>query len=247
MRSKKPLIGITLSQALKVKYKRSPMRGEFDYLGKAYHYAIEKTGGRPIGLFNTYNIKLIEDYLDLVDGLVFTGGYDLDSKYFHQHPHPKSSRPREPRDWFELTLINEAIKLKKPIFCICRGHQILNVAQGGDLYQDLSLIDAKVLKHHGSNLIKEINHRVKLDQNSLLYDIIGRQKINCNSSHHQAINKIGKGLIVSARTADGIVEGLELADYPFLLSVQWHPERIFKRAHARRLFEAFISAAKAGT
>jgi len=247
MRSKKPLIGITLSQALKVKYRRSPMRSEFDYLAKLYHYAIEKTAGRPIGLFNTYNLALIKDYLNLVDGLVFTGGYDLDSKYFHQHPHPRSSKPREPRDWFELTLLTEAIKLKKPIFCICRGHQLLNVARGGSLYQDFSLVDFKVLSHYGGDPIKGIDHLVNIYQDSLLFDILGRQKIKCNSSHHQAIDKVGKGLIVSAQTADGIIEGLELAGYPFLLSVQWHPERIFKRSHSRRLFQAFISAATAGT
>ncbi len=247
MRSKKPLIGITLSQALKVKYRRSPMKSEFDYLAKYYHYAIEKTGGRPIGLFNTNNFAMIKGYLDLVDGLIFTGGYDLDSKYFHQRPHPRSSKPREPRDWFELALLKEAIKLKKPIFCICRGHQLFNVARGGNLYQDLSLINTQLLKHHGDNFAGEINHPVKLQPGSLLHDVIGCQNINCNSSHHQAIDKIGKGLIVSAKTSDGIIEGLELVDYPFLLSVQWHPERIFKRAHARRLFEAFISASKAGT
>jgi len=247
MRSKKPLIGITLSQALKVKYRRSPMRSEFDYLAKFYHYAVEKTGGRPIGLFNTYNFSLIKEYLNLVDGLIFTGGYDLDSKYFHQHPHPKSSRPREPRDWFELTLLKEAMKLKKPVFCICRGHQLLNVVQGGDLYQDMSLINFQLLKHHGDSHAGEINHIVHLQKESMLYDIIGRQNIKCNSSHHQAVDKVGKGLIVSAKTSDGIVEGFELPDYPFLLSVQWHPERIFKRAHARRLFEALISAAITGT
>lgn len=247
MRSKKPLIGITLSQALKVKYRRSPMRGEFDYLAKSYHYAIEKTGGRPIGLFNTYNFSLIKEYLEMIDGLIFTGGYDLDSKYFHQRPHPKSSKPREPGDWFELTLLTEAIKLKKPIFCICRGHQLLNVVRGGNLYQDLSLITSQLLKHHGDSPTGEANHKVLLQRDSLLHDIIGRQKINCNSSHHQAIDKVGKGLIASAKTSDGIIEGLELAGYPFLLSVQWHPERIFNRAHSRRLFEAFISAARAGT
>jgi putative glutamine amidotransferase len=171
----------------------------------------------------------------------------LDSRYFHQRPHVRSSKPREPRDWFELTLLKDAIKLKKPIFCICRGHQLLNVDRGGNLYQDLTLIDSQLLRHHGDNFTGEINHIVRIKPESILYDIIGQQKINCNSSHHQAIDKIGKGLIVTARSSDGIVEGLELADYPFLLSVQWHPERIFKRAHARRLFEAFVSAARAGT
>lgn len=223
------------------------MRSEFDYLAKSYHYAVEKTGGRPIGLFNTYNFALIKEYLNLIDGLIFTGGYDFDSKYFHQRPHPRSSKPREPRDWFELTLLKEAIKLKKPVFCICRGHQLLNIVRGGDLYQDLSLITSQLLKHHGDSPAKEINHEVRLHQDSLLYDIIGRPKVRCNSSHHQAINKIGKGLTVSATTSDGIVEGFELTGYPFLLSVQWHPERIFRRAHSRRLFEAFISAAIAGT
>ncbi|MCP4581399.1 MAG: gamma-glutamyl-gamma-aminobutyrate hydrolase family protein [candidate division Zixibacteria bacterium] len=247
MHFNKPLIGITLGQALKVKYRRQPMSSEYDYLCKHYHYAIEKSGGLPVGLFNTNDDSTIEDYLDSVDGLVFTGGFDMSAKYFNHRPHHRSSKPRDTRDKFEFTLLTNALKRKIPVFCICRGHQILNVVMGGSLCQDISLKGPGMLCHTKGGAANNVNHKLNLSEDSLLYKIIGRREINCNSGHHQVIDKPGKGLTVSAMAPDGIIEGLEINGYPFLLSVQWHPEQIFKRAHSRQLFNAFVSACLHGT
>lgn len=247
MLSKKPLIGITLSQSLETKRYRWPMRWQFDYLGKAYHYAIEKSGGQPLGLFSTKNSEIIDDYLELVDGILFSGGIDIHPGYFNQKTHPKTSRLVEPRDFFELVVLKKALKLKKPVFCICRGHQLLNIALGGTLYQDLSLYPAKTIKHADESQTGKVNHFVSIEPESLLYDIIGKRKIFCNSSHHQCIDSPGKGLRVSAVASDGIIEGLELGGYPFLISVQWHPERIFKRFHSLKLFNAFVIWARKGS
>ncbi len=247
MHFNKPLIGITLSQADKAKNYRWPVRRDFDYLSKAYHYSIEKSGGRPIGLFNTTDGKIINDHLELVDGILFTGGIDMNPRYYNQRRHYSTSKAIEPRDGFELMMLKKAIKLKIPIFCICRGHQLLNVALGGNLYQDLSLYGNRTLEHADTRQTGKVNHYVHINKDSLLFDIIGRQKIYCNSSHHQCINKVGKGLHVSAEAPDGIIEGLELKGHPFLLSVQWHPERIFARKHSRKLFMAFMEASCRGT
>jgi len=247
MLSKRPLIGITLSQSLEVKQYRWPMRWQFDYLGKAYHYSIEKSGGQPFGLFSTESSGIIDDYVELVDGILFSGGFDINPRYFNQKPHPKTSKLVEPRDFFELVVIKKALKLKKPIFCICRGHQLLNIALGGTLYQDLCLYPTKTLTHADELQTGKVNHFVKIKPESMLFDIIGKRRIFCNSSHHQCIDNLGKGLQVSAVASDGVVEGLELPGYPFLISVQWHPERIFKRLHSQKLFNAFISRARKGS
>jgi putative glutamine amidotransferase len=246
MHSKKPIIGISLGQAREVENTRFPTRHEFDYLGKAYHYAVEKTGGLPIGLFNTYDEEIVDNYLETIDALIFTGGPDIDARYFGQKPHPKSSRPAKIRDKFEIALIRSALKMKIPILCICRGHQLLNVALGGTLYQDLKLFHAPALMHASPRFVVDTRHYVNVMRDSHLYSIVKKDRIFCNSSHHQVIDKLGEGLKATAWAPDGVVEALELDDYPFLISVQWHPERIFEKTHARQLFEALIAAAGEG-
>jgi putative glutamine amidotransferase len=244
MRSKKPLIGITLNEELEVVNYRWPTSRTFDYLNKAYHYAIEKSGGLPVGLFNTMSPEITSDYLDRIDGLVLTGGPDVESKLFGQPQHRTSSRPTPIRDKFELTIIETAMQHKLPIFCICRGHQLLNIALGGDLYQDLKLMSKETIRHKRISPSVDADHTVTLADDSLLYELLKTKKINVNSSHHQTLRNLGRGLKVTATSSDGVIEGVELADYPFLLSVQWHPERIFNRSHAKVLWAAFIAAAE---
>ena len=242
MRSKKPVIGITLNEELAVANYRWPSSRTFDYLNKAYHFAIEKSGGLPIGLFNTMSKSTAGDYLDKVDGLVFTGGPDVEAKLYGQGRHHTSSQPTKVRDRFELDLIEQAMKRRLPIFCICRGHQMLNVALGGDLYQDLKLIGQETMRHKRISPVIDADHQVTINEGTLLYKLLKTKRITVNSSHHQTICNLGRGLKIAATSADGIIEAVELADYPFLLSVQWHPERIFQRAHAHKLFAALIAA-----
>jgi putative glutamine amidotransferase len=243
MPSKKPIIGITLSQTLPQKEKRWPSRYEFDWCNKAYHYAIEKSGGLPIGLFNTSDKRIINEYLNSVDGVLFTGGADLRPANYGQKPHPATSPSGLERDGFEIQLIGAVLRARKPIFCICRGHQILNTYLKGSLYQDLSLYPATTLIHSDSDQTGKVFHKVELAKESLLFEIIGQRTITVNSSHHQFVKDLGKGLIATAFAPDEILEGMELSDYPFLVSVQWHPERIFERPHSQKLFRAFIAQA----
>lgn len=243
MRFRKPIIGVTLSQTLSHTEKRWPSRYEFDWSNKAYHYAIEKSAGVPIGLFNSADSKKIAEYLEMVDGVLFTGGADIRAKYYRQKQHHTTSPSGLERDGFELKLLRAVLKLKKPVFCICRGHQVLNTYLKGTLYQDLSLFPAATLAHSDSNQTAKVFHEVELVKESLLFDIIKRGKITVNSSHHQFVKDLGKGLRASAAAPDGVLEGMELANYPFLISVQWHPERIWDYSHSRKLFRAFISQA----
>jgi putative glutamine amidotransferase len=243
MHFRKPIIGVTLSQTLPHAEKRWPSRYEFDWCNKAYHYAIEKSGGLPIGLFNTADNKRIPEYLEMVDGVLFTGGADLRSKYYGQKQHQTTSPSGLERDGFEIRLMGAILKTKKPVFCICRGHQVLNTHLKGTLYQDLSLFPAATLAHADSGQTAKVFHDVDLIKDSLLYEIIGKSRITVNSSHHQFVKDLGKGLRAAAVAPDGVLEGMELEKHPFLISVQWHPERIWDNAHSRKLFRAFIAQA----
>ena len=233
-----------MSQADKARGYRWPMIYAMDYLNKAYHYCIEKTGGAPLGLFNTGDDTVIMKYLDMVDSVLFTGGVDVNAKRFGQKRHRTASRYSDIRDTFEIKLINGAIKRGMPIFCICRGHQVLNVALGGDLYQDTKLMPVKTIKHTTIKEGVDSHHYISIEKDSLLYDILKSKRIKVNSAHHQVVNNPGKGLVISARAADSVTEALDMPGYPFMLSVQWHPERIPQAAHTQKLFEAFVSHAR---
>jgi len=244
MRSNKPKIGITLSGTIQAPEYRWPSRYGFDYLKRSYHRAVAVSGGVPILLANTIDKLLIKEYLKNIDGLLISGGEDMDPKYFRQKPHKSISPSPSERDIFELNIIKYAMKKKIPILGICRGLQVINIALGGALYQDLSCMPQKTLRHSDPKETDKVFHKVIVVKGTLLHKIIGKHAIEVNSSHHQTISEIGEDLKVAAFSSDGIIEGLEYPNYGFLLAVQWHPEAILRRNHSKRLFEAFILAAK---
>ncbi len=243
MRSKRPLIGITTNQEAEARIIRRPTRYRYIWLGDAYNQAVAAAGGVPVVLPNLPNGGLIDDYLEMLDGLVFSGGADIAPGYYGQRAVPQTKIADKKRDEFELLLLEKALKRKMPIFCICRGHQLLNVLLGGTLYEDISFYSRSALVHADPGQTNRVMHPVRLLEYSLLKKIIGGRQIECNSSHHQAVDKPGKGLIITAVAPDGVIEGLELLGYPFLISVQWHPERIYSRRHSRRLFRVFVKSA----
>ena len=243
MHSKKPKIGITLSEAESVSKYRWPMSKGFDYIKKEYYEAILKSGGIPVLLPNVTEKRDIKTYFDSIDGLLVTGGVDIHPRYFGQIPHKKLSRTTEARDNMEIEIIKMAIRRDMPLLGICRGHQVLNVALGGDLYQDLSCVEGKTLKHADTNQTGKVFHKVRINKDSLLYKIINKDVIEVNSSHHQVVNSPGRGLNNSAFAPDGIVEGLEFPGKRFVLSVQWHPEGIYSRSHSKKLFDYYVKKA----
>jgi len=243
MPSKKPKIGITLSEAEDSNAYRWPLRRGFDYIKRQYYQAILKSGGIPILLPNVEQRYAIKSLLESIDGLLVTGGPDLHPRHFNQKPHKKLSRTTEARDRFELEAIRIALRVNLPILGICRGHQVLNVAFGGTLHQDLSCIPSKKVAHADPHQTGKVFHRVKIEKGSRLHDIIGRTGIQTNSSHHQAIDELGDGLRASAFAPDGVIEGIEHPGFNLVLSVQWHPESIYRRAHSKELFNAFVTEA----
>lgn len=242
MLSNKPKIGITLSQSKEVGNRRWPMRMGFDYLKRDYHKTVIDSGGIPVLFPVTSNRKLIKYFIDSIDGLMLTGGNDMDPVFFGQKPHHKAKIEPRDRDMFDLISCELALKAEIPVLGICRGHQVMNVVHGGAIYQHLSSIPGKTLQHNDPGEAGKSFHNVKLDKSSKLYKIIGKGKIEVNSSHHQAVSVVGSGLKINAIASDSVIEGLEYPGSKFILSVQWHPESIFKREHSRKLFKAFIKS-----
>ncbi len=191
---------------------------------------------------NILKSAAIRDYVDLIDGLLVSGGYDIHPKYFGQKPHPSITLSAPERDEFEIKIIKLALRKNIPVFGICRGFQVINIAMGGTIFQDLSCAPYKTLKHADPRERGKVFHKVRIDKGTLLSGIIGSERIEVNSSHHQIIDRIGRKLKAVAYSSDGVIEGLESTDFRFLLAVQWHPEMIPNRFHSKKLFRAFIKA-----
>jgi putative glutamine amidotransferase len=177
--------------------------------------------------------------LSSLDGLVITGGRDVESARYGQTPHTEAEEPDQLRDLLEDQLISAAIELGLPLLGICRGAQMLNVNRGGSLIQHLpDVVGDNRYQPGGGNFAKM---EMSIDGGSRLAELLGLSAVGA-LYHHQAIDQVGKGLRVTAHSPDGIVQGIELEDHPFGLAVQWHPEQTLEDL---RLFEALVSAARA--
>jgi putative glutamine amidotransferase len=243
MHSKKPKIGITLSETREEPFYRWPARKRFDYLKREYYEAILQAGGIPILLPNVETPSSLGPIIESLDGLLLTGGGDMNPAFYAQTPHPLTYEPTPARDNFELAVFEQMLELRKPILGICRGLQVINVALGGTLYQDLTCINRPTLTHADPDQTTKVFHKVAVDSDSLLFRIVGAAEIETNSSHHQAVDELGRGLRAVAYAPDGIIEAIELDGFDFVLSVQWHPEGIIDRDHSQMLFTAFIDQA----
>jgi putative glutamine amidotransferase len=188
------------------------------------------------------------------DGILLTGGDDVDPKLYTKVLPPivekTVHRAHRERDSFELMLIDEVFRQRKPLLCICRGHQILNVALGGTLFADISLQIPRAMNHSRTDRKNRVVHDIACERGSQMAAIAGGERMGVNSSHHQAVARVAKPLRVTAVCKDGVVEGMELAPeatgrLPYLLSVQFHPERLFARhAEHLELFKAFVRACR---
>src|SRR5437588_28228 len=170
--------------------------------------------------------------LDELDGLLLTGGTDVNPALYGDQRHPKTEDPDDPLDALEMGLLRDALSAGKPVLAICRGMQLFNVFHGGTLIQHLD-------SHDSPDAI----HNIQIVPNSRLAAIIGEGEHAVNSRHHQAVARVGGGLIVSARSSDGVIEALEHPGHAFAVAVQWHPEdRILASDVDRKLFQAFASS-----
>ena len=236
----KPVIGISL--ALRVEdHDMQPLPSyRFEYLKQHYYEALEDHGALPIALPATELEQNAMEYSRRITGLLLVGGEDLNPSMYGEKVDRLTERYMPRRDQFESWLILACIEQQKPILGICRGAQILNVVCGGSLFQDLSY---KPGAHNHSQIGERdfsTKHRVTIIPHTLLHTLIGREQIETNTSHHQAIKKVGTGLKVSAEADDGVIEAIEGPG--FTLGVQWHPESWAADEISRSIFSGFVVA-----
>ncbi|QZT33498.1 gamma-glutamyl-gamma-aminobutyrate hydrolase family protein [Caldalkalibacillus thermarum TA2.A1] len=208
--------------------------------------AVVQAGGLPFLLPNLWDASCIPEMARELDGLLLTGGGDIDPTLFGEEPHPKLGTITPRRDFFEYHLIRLFLEQNKPVLAICRGCQILNVAAGGDMYQDIGAQHKqKILQHTQLAPRAHASHYVQIEQNSLLFSIIGKERIKVNSFHHQAIRRPAPGFEVSGWASDGVIEAFESKCHRFILGIQWHPECMAVQGvqDALKLFRAFVHAA----
>ena len=180
-----------------------------------------------------------------IDGVLLTGGGDLDPRHYGQMPHPKAGKPDRARDELELTVAREAIERKLPILGICRGVQVLGVALGGQLVQDIGSELPAPEEHSSRATDRTARHWVELAPGSRLAEVMHGRRIRVNSFHHQANSVLAPGVVRAAWCADGVTEAIEAEGARFVVGVQWHPERMWRRSpRQRRLFAAFFEACR---
>ena len=210
-----------------------------------YMDLIIKSGGVPVMLAFGDDEQSIKEIAERFDGFLFTGGDDIDPARYGQPPHEKLGSVTPERDVFELLLAEETLRQRKPIFAICRGCQLMNVALGGTLWQDLPSQQPSELSHVQKEGAFEHSHSVSILPDTPLADILGKEQLTINSFHHQAAHKLGEGLQVMAHADDGVVEAMYLPEHPFLWALQWHPERLCDiDADARSIFRCFVEASQ---
>ena len=240
---KKPIIGISASMIFEEKDELF-LGDKYSCVAHSYVDAIYKSGGIPVVLPILKDVSAIREQVKLLDGIVLSGGRDVDPHFYGEEPLEKLEAIFPERDVHETALIKAATDLKKPIFAICRGMQILNVVYGGTLYQDLSLIPGNVLKHNQVSKPTLKTHKIQIEENSIISEIFGKETM-VNSFHHQALDKVADDFKVVARASDGVVEAIEHKTYKFLVGVQWHPEMLEVECdEARELFKRIIEEAK---
>jgi putative glutamine amidotransferase len=215
-------------------------------VNEAYTDALAGAGLVPLVLPPIDPLVAIASLTD-VAGLVLTGGEDIDPEHFGQAPHPENSAAHYRRDSYELALAREAHERRIPTLAICRGAQLVNVALGGTLLQDIPSQRPSAIGHNETDRRADRVHSVDIEPGSHLARIVGATTIATNSSHHQSVDRLGRGLRVTAQTADGIIEALEPTDPAWwMIAVQWHPEELTATPEDwdRRLFAAFGDAVR---
>ena len=242
-----PLILITPG----IESKGAEFKDQSISLSEAYPRAIAGAGGVPMILPPGTSRELMSECVRRCDGVLLTGGDDIEPHLYKDRVPDRLRKTVETspdggeRDLRELIVIDEVFRQQKPLLAICRGHQLLNVALGGDLIVDIPSELPGALDHRRTDKRNERVHEVQLTRDSLLSKITGRQKLGVNSTHHQSVGRVAEPLRVTAASRDGVVEGMELKEeaarlLPFLLSVQFHPERLVDRyPEHRAVFGAF--------
>ncbi|PTM59321.1 gamma-glutamyl-gamma-aminobutyrate hydrolase family protein [Desmospora activa] len=229
----RPLVGMTMSYRLEGMWSLSRDNSE----------AIWMAGGLPVALPYRDDEENIKAYAQRLDGLVLTGGNDIDPHLFGEEPILGLGEVEPERDRVEIALVREIVDQGKPILAICRGCQILAIALGGDMYQDLGSQREGILQHSQRAPRSHPSHSIRIRTGSRLYRLAGGETVRVNSFHHQAVRQVPDGCAVVATAPDGVVEAFEWEGDNFIVGVQWHPENMMPEdPFAFKLFSSFIAA-----
>ncbi len=210
-----------------------------------YSRAVEKAGGVPLVIPSLEDRDNIIELVSYFHGLLLSGGGDPDPFIFHQEPLPQQGTIEPQRDKLEIILVKESLKKDLPLLGICRGMQVINIAAGGTIYQDLGSQRKKVIKHMQQAPRWYPTHKVSLARESKLAFIMGMEELRVNSFHHQGVARVAPGFMACAHARDGVVEALEHPEKKFVLGVQWHPEAMwFRDNNMLKLFTHLIAASQ---
>jgi putative glutamine amidotransferase len=211
-------------------------------LGLAYPRSLERTGAIPVVL-PPMDLEHVDALLDRLGGLMISGGPDVHPSVYGEEPHAALGPTEPDLDSFELELLRRADERGMPILGICRGEQLLNIARGGTLIQDVPEAVGAEVGHRQEQPGRVPTHTIVLAAGTRLEGVMGRQQHDVNSFHHQAVRELGRGLRATAWAADGVIEAIEAPDRDFVLGVQWHAESLSEREDQAGLFNAFVAAA----
>ena len=240
-----PLIGITCSRVVGGPWGLYSAGHFMDYTFDDYSQAVRFWGGAAVLIPAAQNRQTLQTILRRLDGLILSGGPDVNPKFYGEQPLPGLEEIDEDLDRMELEAARMAFERNLPILAICRGIQVLNVSQGGTLYQDIPTQVQESILHTQKADKKTTTHAARIELKTLLSRIVGRKEIWVNGKHHQAVKDVARGFVVSARATDGVVEAIEHPSRRFIIGVQWHPEGNWKGdPYSRRLFRAFVRAAQ---
>ena len=236
----KPIIGVTVD-------KGSGDGFFYEKINECNLKALITSGAIPLMLPITGDDELIDDYLNIVDGLYFSGGNDINPLIYGEDPIKEIGGIDYSRDEFEIKIFKKAAAKDMPILGICRGEQVINVAAGGTLYQDIYSQKEGTNGHSPKFSTSSIYgyHKVNIMKDSILYNIIKTDEMSVNSLHHQAVKDIAEGYKVTAYASDGTIEAIESVNHSFIVGIQWHPEIMFERyPEFLKIFEALVQAVK---
>jgi putative glutamine amidotransferase len=212
-------------------------------LPRRYTRAVEAAGGVAVILPPSASPTKLRELVNRLDGILISGGdFDIHPSFYGEKPIGELGKLKPERTEFELELTVIALKRDLPVLGICGGAQAINVALGGSLYQDIATQCAHHRDHQQEAQKESGGHRVQIEPDTRLRHVIRRQNLEVNTTHHQAVKRLGKGLVVNATAEDGLIEGIESSNHSFLLGVQWHPEVLAPRhLPHRRIFSFFVS------
>ena len=237
---KKPIIAITSSMDLNP----NRLNDNRTMVSLDYSNSVINSGGIPVILPITDNFEVIKEQVKYFDGLILSGGGDPDPNLYGEDCLQELGDITPERDTFELAILEEFLRTKKPILGICRGLQLMNVFYGGTLYQDIKYVDTNI-QHKQKWLADLPTHDINILENNILFEIFGK-KARTNSFHHQMIKDLGRELTSIATANDGVIEAIQNKNYPFFYGVQWHPEMMASRGNLgmKKIFDKFIESCK---